>query len=310
MNHVAVALAAIVVLGATPATTQTPAAPSAPSPDADPFAGIWNDEALERAVVWPQDALDKDDLPEAERRMDELLARAGDDHARRHHLMTAWAIQLILHSPDKDGPLLWLRRANEEARAAYPGSRLLAMALGDYGHFEVQHFGGTASPEAEAALVEALDIQLRLLGPRHPETLATSAVLGQLRGDPVRTGGDPARIAEASRLFGAVLAADPPEESGDYDQTLLDWMDMLIANDRPDTACAILGKLPRLERKLRIHLQYVAYQTGLKLRDHGFAGHAAPLLNTPLMTIDWTSKPSRTCGRPKPAMRPPANSPA
>jgi hypothetical protein len=259
----------------------------------DPFAGPWAEEELERAVKGPLEALDKGDLNVAEQRVEQLLTAAASDPAERARLMTAWAIALMIHA-DKGDPLPWLRRAAAEARTAWPAdSRLRAMALSDYGTFEVEQLGAAASAEAEAALVEALEINRARSGPGHVEAIATSVALGQLRGQPGRTEGDPERIAEAARFFEVLLTADPVTGDDGLDQFFLDWTRMLIANRLPDAACAVLDKLPGLERRLKLSLVFIAFQTGVALRDAGYARHAASLIS------DEAPEP----GKPDPRLR-------
>ncbi|HWW12853.1 MAG TPA: hypothetical protein VN018_10060 [Brevundimonas sp.] len=261
----------------------------------DPFSGVWAQDVLERLVVGPTDTLDKGDLARAEQQVEAMIARAPDA-AERGRIMTAWAIALMTHHSDKGDALPWLRRAVGEARQAYPAdSRLLAMSLGDYGSFEVRERGARTSPEAEDALVEAVDIQRRILGPGHVETLSTSVSLGTLRGLPARTQGDPARIAAAARLFEPLLTANRPAEPGDLDQFFLDWTDMLIANGQPDAACAVLQKTATLGDRLRMNLDFIRFQTGIKLRDAGFTDHAAPLIDVDRYLSDGPAKASG-CG--------------
>lgn len=278
--------------GASPAGPASPQTAPAPMAD-DPLAGSWAEEELERAVKGPREALDKGDLAAAERRLEQLMA-AAPDPAERVRLMTAWAIALITHHSGKGDPLPWLRRAAGEARSAWSAdSRLRAMALSDYGAFEVERLGAEASQEAEAALLEALDIQRARLGAGHVEAVATSITLGQLRGHPGRTGRDPERIAEAARFFEVLLSADPVTGDDGLDQFFLEWTDMLIANGQPDAACAVLDKLPGLERRLKLSLVFIAFQTGAALRDAGYARHAASLIS------DATPEP----GKPDPRLR-------
>lgn len=276
------AVAAVLLALAAPAAPPPPltALHPAVAQDADdPFAGPWAEEALERAVRGPREALDKGNLAIAEERLRRLLDAAAEDPAERVRLMTAWAIALMVHHSGKGDPLPWLRLAAREAGAAWPAdSRLRAMALGDYGTFEVERLGAETSPEAEAALVEALDIRRRRLGPGHVETLSATVALGQLRGHPGRTQGDPERIAAAAAFFEPLLTADAVADEDSLDPFFLAWTGMLIANGRPDAACAVLQKLPPLERRLNLSLDFIAHQTGLKLRDAGYAGHAAGLI--------------------------------
>lgn len=261
----------------------------------DPFVGPWSEASLETAVAGPREALDKGDLTEAERRVQRLLDGAPDA-AERSRLATAWAIALMIHHSDKGDPLPWLRRAAEEARLGYPGdSRLLAMALGDYGTFESERLGAATSPEAEAALAEASAIQGRRLGAGHVEALATTVALGKLRGHPGRTEGDPARLDAASRLFERLLTADRPAEDGDLNHFFLDWTRMLIANRRPDAACAVLEKLPSIAPHLRLSVEFIGYQTGLSLREAGYSRQAEPLIGDARF-FSPASKPNNSCG--------------
>lgn len=287
-----IAAAALFLALAAPAAPPDPAPGPAMVQDADdPFAGPWAEEALERAVRGPREALDKGDLAVAEQRLGRLLDNAADDPAERVRLMTAWAIALIVHHSDKGDPLPWLRLAAREAATAYPAdSRLRAMALSDYGAFEVEELGAETTPEAEAALVEALGIQRRRLGPGHVEALATTVTLGRLHGHPGRTEGDPERIAAAAAFFEPLLTADAVTGEDSLDQFFLEWTGMLIANGQPDAACAVLEKLPAVERRLNLTVDFIAFQTGIKLRDAGYARHAAALISEERF---WETKPER-----------------
>lgn len=268
-------MAAVPALGASAATVSAAAVRQASD---DPFSGIWAPEVLERLVEGPREALRKGGFAQAERQVEAMLARAPDA-AERGRIMTAWALALMNQDFDHGRALPWMRRAAGEARQAYPrDSRLLAMSLGDYGTYEIIERGPLTSPEAEAALVEANEIQKRILGPGHVETLSTGVSLGRLRGLPERTQGDPAWIAAASRLFEPLLTADRPDEPGELDQFYLDWVDMLISNGQPDAACAVLQKAATVAGRLRLDMVFVRFQTGLKLGDAGFDEHAEPLV--------------------------------
>lgn len=278
----ALVAAGTVAAGPTPSPA-TPASPlvAAQTSD-DPFAGAWAEEAMSRAVRWPREALDAGDLVEADRRLEKLVGDAGSDAGERSRLLTAYALEIMTHFSDKGDPVPYLRRAAGEARLGFaPDSRMLAMSLSTWAEAEIQRRGAETSPEAEAALVEALDIRRTRLGPGHAETLVAATTLGKLRGDPARTGGDPARIAEASKLFEGLMSADRTGPDEPLDHLFLEWMGMLIANAQPDAACDVLARLPEVGKRLNLNLPMIANYAGRELRDAGYVVQAAGLTGPP-----------------------------
>jgi len=274
----AVAMATIVAAPAAATATPVPSPVTAGAAQ-DPMSGRWSHEALEASVSGPIATAESGNLARGEQEFERLLADAGDYPEERCRLLTAFAVGLMtLFEPGAE-PVKYMRRAVLEARKAFPAeSRMLAMALADYGILELET-GGRASPEGEAALVEALGIRMRLLGPYHIETLVASTSLGQIRGAPERTGRSPAKVMEASRFFAPLLGAEPlenPEDSIDY--LYLQWTEMLIDNRRPDMACKVLEALPEVDRRLRLNLDHIGFSVGLQLQAAGFERQAAPLV--------------------------------
>lgn len=281
MRRALIAAVAVATAVAAPAAASPPPLPSGIAAPAaqDPMSGLWSHEALEAAVGGPIATVESGDLAGGEEAFERLLAGVGDDPEERCRLLTAFAVQLMtLFEPGAD-PVKYMRRAVIEARRAFPPeSRMLAMALADYGILELET-AGRASPEGEAALVEALGVRMRLLGPHHIETLMASTSLGRIRGAPERTGRSPAKVMEASRFFAPLLRAEPlenPEDSIDY--LYLQWTEMLIDNRRPDMACKVLEALPEVDPRLGLNLDHIGFSVGLQLQAAGFERQAAPLV--------------------------------
>lgn len=281
MRRALIAAVAMATILAAPAALAAAPLPSAiPARAAqDPMSGRWSHEALEAAVSGPIATVESENLARGEQAFERLLAAAGDDPEERCRLLTAFAVRLMtLFEPGAE-PVKYMRRAVIEARKAFPAdSRMLAMALADYGILELET-AGAASPEGEAALVEALGIRMRLLGAHHIETIVASTSLGRIRGAPARTGRSPEKVMEASRFFAPLMRAEPlenPEDSIDY--LYLQWTEMLIDNRRPDMACKVLEALPEVDRRLGLNLDHIGFSVGLQLQAAGFEREAAPLV--------------------------------
>lgn len=273
---IAVAMTVAVSFGAAPA----PAASQTVADHQDPMAGRWSGDALAEAVSRPIAIVESGDMARGEQAFERLLAEVGDDPEERCRLLTAFGISLMnLFDSDAD-PVKYMRRAVDEARRAFPAeSRMLAMALADYAIVELETRDEGASAEAEAALVEALGIRSRLLGPWHIETLVASTTLGKIRGAPARTAGSPAKVIEAARYFAPLLRAQPLDDPEDtIDHLFLEWTAMLIDNRRPDMACKVLEALPDVDPRLHLNLDYIGLHVGLQLQEAGFDGEAAPLV--------------------------------
>lgn len=278
------ALAGAVLLALIPASAAVPAAAShVQSREADPFAGAWSAEALEREAEPIIQAWRKGGTPAGDAALDIRLSRANGA-AERARLLTAYGVHLMVENTSEDltiGSALalpYMQRAVIEGRDGFPAdSRMLAVLLHDAASTEFMARGPSTSPTAEAWLEEAHRIRVDQLGANHPETLSSLVQLAEIRGQPERLENDPARIEAVSRLYAPLLTAAPGEE-GDFDHAFAGWMGFLVDAHRPDEACAVLQKVNEQAERLGLNLDYIGFALGRKLVEAGYEELGRPLV--------------------------------
>ncbi len=244
----------------------------------DPTTGAWSEEAFDRAVAKPVSAWARQGRIEGDRRFETLLGTVGQDHTERTRLLTAYGMAIFARD-EKAASLPYLKRAATEARSAFtPNSRQLAMALADYATVEFEVLGDDVTPEAEQMTREAYGIRMRILGLHHDETRSSRGTLSRIEELPSRIRGNAEKLAVVSRRYEALLAStsgrllEPWEAESLQDQ----WIDMLIANRRPDLACAALVSLQ--SGPGRAGSPWLGRVIGQKLQDAGYTRQAEPLL--------------------------------
>lgn len=206
---------------------------------------------------------------------------AGASAVERAELLTAFALtlheELVFTSDsalDADRAsiktLPFLRRVIEISREAHGDlSDESAYAWADYGVVALDSGDPTLLDEAEAAFAEAYRIRLAIDGPDSPMTSAMLAWLGETRGDPRLTLGDPDRIAAASALFEQATQARPYVDAF---QVYVEWGRMFARNGRPDDACRIVSRALADAGRMGLEPRVVADGVADALDE---AGHAA-----------------------------------
>ena len=123
---------------------------------------------------------------------DRLLATeeagSGSNSVRIADLHMAYGVELYLEGSGAEDKVL-LQSSRDRIRASIPHYRAafgymhpeVALALHSFADIDIA-LNGEASPSAEIALWEALQIRRTALGAGHPETLATEARLESIRG--------------------------------------------------------------------------------------------------------------------------------
>jgi hypothetical protein len=145
-------------------------------------------EAMARMVEGPMSAVRKHGLAEGEAAFERLLAVEGSNRVRIADLHMAYGVELYNERIRKDDPVL-LKASRDRIRASIPLYRAafgsthpeVALALNSFADVEIE-LNGEDSPQAEAALREALRIRRATLGDVNAETLATEKRLESIHG--------------------------------------------------------------------------------------------------------------------------------
>ena len=114
-------------------------------------------------------------------------ARYGPESVRIADLHMAFGVELYMRSMITEDQEL-LRASRDYLHASIPAYRAtfgtthpdVALALNSYADVEIKLHGDRVTPQAEAALREALRIRLATLGPKNIETLATQDALATI----------------------------------------------------------------------------------------------------------------------------------
>ena len=164
-----------------------PDPPPRPPETADRLAS----DVMERLVAGPMAAVRKQGLAAGEARFDRLRAaeavRSGRSSAAVADLVMAFGVELYREwiETGDDALLQAARDRIHESIAAYraafgPRHPEVAVALHSFAAADIQLHQGEATPQAKAALTEALEIRWARLGPRNHETVATQQELASL----------------------------------------------------------------------------------------------------------------------------------
>ena len=141
-------------------------------------------EAMERLVEGPMSTVREQGLAAGEARFEELraaeAARSGPSSVAVADLLMAFGVELHMEwIMTEDRALLQASRDRvHQSIAAYraafgPDHPEVAVALHSFATVDIELHEGEATPEAEAALREALRIRRAKLGPQNHETVAT-----------------------------------------------------------------------------------------------------------------------------------------
>jgi hypothetical protein len=149
-------------------------------------------EAIEQMVEGPMVAVRKEGLPSGvavfERQLTLDRAQYGSGSVRVADLLTAFGVELYTEGAATENEAE-MRAARDYLRNAIPvyrkafgqGSPEVAVALHTFADADIAIHDNRLTPEAEAALVEALRIRRAALGPDNRETRATEARLARAR---------------------------------------------------------------------------------------------------------------------------------
>lgn len=161
-------------------------------------------EAMGQMVEGPIAMVHDEGLSSGERAFQRLLEeyvdRYGASSVQVADLLTAFGIGLYVQGYNDENPaesqasVKYLREAVPHYRQAFGAKHPeVAVALHSLADAEIK-LNGHLTPEAEAALNEALQIRRTALGPQNPETRATARRLARAKGidcrsDPVNSAG-------------------------------------------------------------------------------------------------------------------------
>jgi len=164
-------------------------------------------EAMARMVEGPMSAVRQRGLAAGDAAFERLLAaknaRGPSNRVLIADLYMAYGVELYMEWTGEDGPEL-LQASRDRVRDSIPLYRSafgsthpeVALALNSFADVEIA-LNGDSSPQAEAALCEALRIRRSTLGAVNAETLATEARLESL--DARRPGARGSRDSYAER---------------------------------------------------------------------------------------------------------------
>lgn len=149
-------------------------------------------ESMQQMVEGPMAALRKEGLPsgraEFERQLALNRAQYGPRSVKIADLLTAFGVELYVEGLDTDNEaeidasVDYLRDAIPAYRDAFGAdSPEVAVALHSFADADIKVHDNRLTPEAEAALQEALRIRRVALGPNDRETRATEARLARAR---------------------------------------------------------------------------------------------------------------------------------
>ncbi|HEV2746265.1 MAG TPA: tetratricopeptide repeat protein [Allosphingosinicella sp.] len=166
-------------------------------------------DKMERLVAGPMAAVREDGLAAGDAVFERLraaeAARSGPAGVGVADLLTAYAVELYGEwVSTEDRALLQASRdrllaAITAYRAAFgPDHPEVAVALHSFADVDIPLNDGRATPQAEAALREALRIRRAALGPRHPETRAAEDRLASIAGAGTGKGAAGRALDEAS----------------------------------------------------------------------------------------------------------------
>ncbi|HEV2079165.1 MAG TPA: tetratricopeptide repeat protein [Allosphingosinicella sp.] len=165
-------------------------------------------EALERLVEEPIAELRANGLRAGQAKFEQVRrvteAQHGSASIRVADLLTAFGVQLYMEYVGSEDRAV-LQASREYLQAAIPAYRAsfgadhpeVAVALHSFADVEVVVSNNRLTPQAEAALEEALRIRRAALGPQNHETLATEERLASLRAEVGTKGLSPTSAARA-----------------------------------------------------------------------------------------------------------------
>lgn len=176
-----------------------------------------SNDALRELVKRPLEDFMSGDTPGGERdfeaQFEDCVRARGPSSVEAADLLSGMGVSLYIAASDADNEILkresliYLRRAIDAKKAAFgPDHPEVALSLNDYAMVEINLDPANPAADTEATLREAYRIRLASLGPLNGETVNALALLAQVMGLPSRTGGDPAKIADAASMFEQAIA--------------------------------------------------------------------------------------------------------
>lgn len=164
--------------------------------------------AMARMVETPMERVAAGRMDQARKAFEADLAKAeAKGGLRPGDMLTAFAMRLAYAEREREA-VPYFERAVAAYRKAAPGSPELAVALLNYA-WGLSKASDVAPAAADSALAEALRIREARLGRGNAETAEAYVRLGELKGRPSRTSGDPARIEAAAELVRTGLRLYP-----------------------------------------------------------------------------------------------------
>ena len=182
---------------------------------------------MREIVKGPMQAVQARDLARGEREFEALLAattaRQGVHSLEVGDALMSFGVE-VFAAGYREQAVDYVKRAVDAYRTARgPDDVEVAVALHSYADLMTELHPDSLNASAIAAAQEALRIRRLKLGPGDIETAGAYVTLGRLRGAPVNTAGDQARIAEAATLIRSGIAiyarsanAAPDEVPGAY----------------------------------------------------------------------------------------------
>lgn len=202
-------------------SAMAPANPARMAPAAELTMDRLSSDQMEELVAKPMALVRSGKLGQAKSSFEKMMSKArkqrGENSVIEADLLTAFGVSLYVEGLDRKEDALrraslpYLAQAIPAYRAAFgPIHPEVAVALNSHADVIIALNDDVATPEAEAAIEEALSIRLATLGPGNIETLASRKQLAIIRGHPARVAGDGARLAVATDALRAAIG-DAPE---------------------------------------------------------------------------------------------------
>ena len=251
-----------------------------------------SNERLLQMVEQPLARAEAGDLAAAQRQFEAQLERSRPQDAP--DLLTAFGVGLFTRGLETDSePLLraavpYLERAVPATAGRFgPEHAETALALTTYADALRKLSPDDPPRAADEAYARAYRIRARTLGTGNAETLYSLLRLAQVKGLASRTGGDPARIAEAAALFEAVVRgreANPHQpESESPENARFALIEMYVANGRIEeaTEVALTSEAVTGRRNVRCDIGPARVAVAAALRRKGRNADAETTLNPP-----------------------------
>lgn len=206
--------------------------------------GSLSQDEAQRLLSEPTRLAASGNLEGASSKFEMILANAskrhGDASMQGADLLSSFGLFLVYTGfvPGGEAQQEVGRRYLHRAVAAYRATVGAAHpAVADALHIEAVSMADATSTKAEALFEEALNIRVRSLGEKHPDTRKTLALLADLRGAPARTLHDRVRVEAAAQAFEKLIAISP---------------EVMVAGNMADSAAAVRFQLAAMYAQNRM----------------------------------------------------------